>query len=121
MLLDLKPATAILVNNYDLHPDPLPGTPIAQSRLISTNLAEDEAELSIELIERGDVVKVLPGAKVPTDGRIVRGHTAIDESIITGEPVPVSKTVGDVLIGGTINQNGMAPCHVLRMLERSNV
>jgi Cu+-exporting ATPase len=54
----------------------------------------------------GDVLRVLPGERVPVDGEIVSGRSAVDESMLTGEPVPVSKTVGDKVIGGTVNQTG---------------
>lgn len=66
-----------------------------------------ERVLETSLIEIDDVLKVLPGDRIPTDGMIVRGKSAIDESMLTGEPLPVDKTEGDEVIGGTVNQNGM--------------
>ena len=57
-------------------------------------------------IHKGDILRVKPGEKVPTDGVVVSGHTAVDESMITGESLPVSKTVNDGVIGGTVNQTG---------------
>ena len=65
-----------------------------------------EIEMDIDLVEIGDIVIVKPGEKVPVDGTIVDGATRIDESMITGEPISVKKKVGDIVIGGTINQNG---------------
>ncbi|MCI0636835.1 MAG: heavy metal translocating P-type ATPase [Actinobacteria bacterium] len=65
-----------------------------------------ERELPIEDVELGDIVVVRPGEKVPVDGEIVDGRSSIDESMITGEPIPVTKGPGETLIGATINQTG---------------
>ncbi|ENN88607.1 heavy metal translocating P-type ATPase Metabolism [Rhizobium freirei PRF 81] len=63
-------------------------------------------DLPIGLVVAGDIVEVRPGERVPVDGELVEGESYVDESMITGEPVPVSKTVGSGLVGGTVNQNG---------------
>jgi P-type Cu+ transporter len=65
-----------------------------------------ERELSIEEIREGDVVRVRPGERVPTDGRVISGRSSVDESMITGEPLPVEKTAEDRVTGGTLNQRG---------------
>ncbi|WP_418603497.1 heavy metal translocating P-type ATPase [Hwangdonia sp.] len=65
---------------------------------------EDE-EVSIDNIELGDILKVKPGDKIPVDGSITEGETTIDESMITGEPIPVNKSVDDKVSSGTINGN----------------
>jgi len=57
-------------------------------------------------VEVGDVIILKPGDRVPVDGRIVEGETAIDESLVTGESLPVAKKAGDTVIGGSINQSG---------------
>ncbi|MCM3676397.1 heavy metal translocating P-type ATPase [Peribacillus simplex] len=65
-----------------------------------------ELNLPIEEVIAGDIVFVKPGEKVPVDGEIFEGRSALDESMITGESIPVDKTVGDSVIGSTINKNG---------------
>jgi len=65
-----------------------------------------EAEVPIEEVRAGDMVLVRPGEKIPVDGTIASGSSYVDESMITGEPVPVAKQAGDKVIGATINQNG---------------
>ena len=65
----------------------------------------EEVEVSIDKIELNDILKVKPGEKIPVDGVITEGTTTIDESMITGEPIPVNKTVGDKASSGTINGN----------------
>ncbi|MGB9986254.1 heavy metal translocating P-type ATPase [Salarchaeum japonicum] len=75
----------------------------------ATRVREDgsEEEISVDDIEVGDRLKVRPGEKVPTDGVVVDGESAVDESMVTGESVPVSKEPGDEVIGSTINENGV--------------
>ena len=65
-----------------------------------------EKEVLIENLKVGDIVIVKPGEKIAVDGRIVEGATSIDESMLTGESLPVSKKVGDKVVGGSINKNG---------------
>jgi Cu+-exporting ATPase len=65
-----------------------------------------EEEIPVDAIEKGDLVRVRPGEKVPVDGVIVEGQSNIDESMITGEPMPVSKCAGDKVVGATVNQTG---------------
>ena len=65
----------------------------------------EEVEVSIDKIELNDILKVKPGDKIPVDGVITEGHTTIDESMITGEPIPINKTNGDNVSSGTINGN----------------
>jgi len=66
-----------------------------------------EREVPVEEIAAGDRLKVRPGAKVPTDGVVVDGTSAVDESMVTGESVPVEKGEGDEVVGSTVNQNGV--------------
>ncbi len=65
-----------------------------------------ETEVPLEQVHAGETLRVRPGDKIPVDGTITDGKSAIDESMITGEPMPVSKVVGDSVIGGTVNQTG---------------
>lgn len=67
----------------------------------------EEVVIPVEDVEVGDIVLVKPGAKIPVDGVVVEGRSTVDESMITGESVPVKKEVGDKVIGATINKNGM--------------
>jgi Cu+-exporting ATPase len=64
------------------------------------------AEVPIEDVRRGDVLQIRPGERIPVDGVIREGTSAVDESMITGEPLPVEKTKGALLVGGTVNGNG---------------
>ncbi|SDD22077.1 Cu+-exporting ATPase [Sanguibacter gelidistatuariae] len=65
-----------------------------------------EADIPIEEVVTGDVVVVRPGEKLPVDGEVLEGRSAVDEAMVTGEPIPVTKTTGDTVIGATINQTG---------------
>lgn len=65
-----------------------------------------ELEVALEEVVVGDIIMVKPGEKVPVDGEIIEGRSALDESMLTGESVPVDKTIGDFVIGATINKNG---------------
>ncbi|HEY8504991.1 MAG TPA: heavy metal translocating P-type ATPase, partial [Gemmataceae bacterium] len=65
-----------------------------------------EEDVPIETIQPGDRLRVRPGERVPADGVVLEGHSAIDESMVTGEPIPVEKTVGSKVIAGTLNGSG---------------
>src|SRR4029079_14080717 len=65
-----------------------------------------EKDVSIGDVRVGDVCRVRPGERVPVDGIVVEGHSAIDESMVTGEPIPVEKRSGDAVTGGTVNAGG---------------
>ena len=76
-----------------------------------------ETEVPIENVQKGDIYIVRPGEQISVDGVIIDGHTAVDESALTGESIPVDKTVGDKVSGGTINQSGFIKCEALRVGE----
>ncbi len=83
----------------------------------TARLVEDgnERDVPLESIQTGATLRVRPGGKVPVDGNILEGQSSLDESMITGEPMPVSKTVGDPVTGGTLNTTGsfiMTASHV---------
>ncbi len=75
---------------------------------------DEEKEVDIQKIEPGDILLVKPGEKIPADGTIIEGETSIDESMATGEPIPVSKKPGDEVIGATVNQNGLIKMETTR-------
>jgi Cu+-exporting ATPase len=65
-----------------------------------------ESDVPIEEVQRGDLLRVRPGEKVPVDGVVVTGHSSVDESMVSGEPVPVEKRDGDAVTGATVNGTG---------------
>ena len=77
---------------------------LAPNKAIKVVNGED-IEVSIDQIKIGDILRVKPGDKIPVDGTITQGNSSIDESMITGEPIPVEKSEGDVVSSGTINGN----------------
>jgi len=94
-LLDLQPATARLIRDGQ------------------------EVEVSIEAVQPGDRVRVRPGESIPVDGRVVDGASGVDESLVTGESMPVEKGVGDEVIGGSLNQSGTLVVEVTKVGEES--
>lgn len=68
---------------------------------------KQEVEIDISEVQIGDIIIVRPGEKIPTDGVVVRGESAVDESMITGESLPVDKSKGNPVIGATVNQDGI--------------
>jgi Cu+-exporting ATPase len=73
------------------------------ARIIKNNATID---VPIEQVLVGDIIVVRPGEKIPVDGEIIKGHSSVDESMITGESIPVEKNIGDTVIGATINKHG---------------
>ncbi len=66
----------------------------------------EEREVPLDQVQHGDQLRVRPGEKVPVDGRVIEGKTSVDESMLTGEPMPVEKASGDQISGGTVNGTG---------------
>lgn len=65
-----------------------------------------EQEIPLEKVRPEDTLRVRPGEKIPVDGKVIEGRSSVDESMITGEPIPVEKVQGDKVVGGTVNQTG---------------
>lgn len=76
---------------------------------------DNEIEIPIEDVQMSDIVVVKPGEKIPADGEVVSGESYVDESAITGEPIPVIKNTGKTVVGGTINQNGIIRFKALKI------
>lgn len=76
-----------------------------------------ETEVPVEHVQKGDIFVVRPGEQISVDGVIIDGTTAVDESALTGESIPVDKGAGDRVSGGTINQSGFIKCEALRVGE----
>jgi Cu+-exporting ATPase len=70
------------------------------------SMSGEEEDVPIEVIQPGDRLRIRPGEKVPVDGRVIEGHSSVDESMVTGEPVPVEKQADDKVVGGTVNGTG---------------
>lgn len=91
-LLDLRPRTAKVLRSGKNSPG---------------QVYEEEVEIPVEEIKEGDILVVRPGESIPTDGIITVGSSTLDESAITGESIPIDKSTGDEVIGGTINKTGL--------------
>lgn len=92
-LMDLSPKTAIIIQNGE------------------------EKEIPASQIKKGDIFIVKPGGAIPADGVIIEGHCAVNESALTGESIPVDKTVGDSVSAATINQSGYVRCEATKVGE----
>jgi len=90
-LMDLSPKTAVVIRE------------------------ETEREISLAQVVQGDLVVVRPGESIPVDGEVQEGESAVDESMLTGEPIPVDKHPGDTVVGGTLNQQGLLKFRATRV------
>lgn len=97
-LMDLQPESATLVRSAGEHEDDSSSSSFKEAK---------ERQIPLALLERGDVVKVVPGGKIPADGVVVSGSSTVDESMITGESVPLVKLKDSYVIGSTVNKNGL--------------
>lgn len=100
-LMNMQPRTAILLEGAGKH--------------------ATERNIDASLLQRGDIMKVLPGSQIPTDGEVVAGHSSVDESMLTGEPLPVEREVGDPVVGGTVNQLGTLHVRVTRVVQEATL
>lgn len=96
-LIELTPKTAVVIRNTK------------------------EIEISLEQIVEGDIIVIKPGTSIPVDGIIIEGSTTIDQSSITGESIPAYKTIGDNVISGTINKNGVINIKATKVGENTTL
>ncbi len=94
-LMDLQPATARVVRNGQ------------------------EQQIPVEQVRVGDMVRIRPGESIPVDGEVIEGASAVDQSLVTGESIPVDKAVGDTIIGGSLNQTGTLLVRTTKVGEES--
>ena len=104
LLLGLAPKTARIVRSP--HPNPLPEGEGAIESLREFLRNSSEEDIPMEQVQPNDVLRVRPGEKVPVDGVVLEGTSSLDESMVTGESIPVEKTAGARLIGATVNGTG---------------
>lgn len=96
-------------------------TPMTGRRILSDPSGILEEIIPVEQIREGDILRILPGETIPVDGEIAEGNTSIDQSIITGESLPVDKSVGDQVFCGTINRFGSIEIVTARVGEDSSL
>ncbi len=97
--------------------DAVRGLVALQPRTARRLRGDVEEEVSVESIGLGDLLVVRPGERIPTDGEVVRGASAVDESMLTGESLPVEKAAGATVFGGTLNQSGAVTFRVNKLGE----
>ncbi|KAJ3102894.1 hypothetical protein HDU97_000207 [Phlyctochytrium planicorne] len=101
-LMSLAPTQAIILVPADFASSPVNTLP---SAFPPVNMVEKT--IPAELLQQGDIIKVIPGERLPSDGVVEHGHSSLDESMITGESIPVEKSKGESVIAGTLNQTGL--------------
>jgi Cu+-exporting ATPase len=112
-LMSLKPTTAILLT---FKANPADGmSPTVKQNDVT------EQEIDANLLEKNDIVKVLRGTKIPADGVVVSGDGSVDEAMLTGESMPVTKQTGDNVIGSTVLLEGMLHVRVTHVGEESTL
>ena len=124
-LMSLAPKTAVLlVQKKEIKFDGMSQSERAdeQAEGSKNNKLHDfenyiEKEVPIDQVKKGDLFVVRPGESIPVDGRVMEGHSAVNESALTGESIPVDKEAGDMVYGATINQSGFIRCEATKVGE----
>ncbi|EGV65974.1 Cu(2+)-transporting P-type ATPase [Yamadazyma tenuis] len=122
-LISLTPGNCVIVSDIPKYESYLQS--LRQEKAGETKLEEGEnfptKTIEIDLVQKNDIAIVLPGAKVPADGEIIFGDSEIDESLLTGESLPVYKKVGDKVIGGSVNGPGLLHVQVTKIGKNSQL
>jgi Cu+-exporting ATPase len=82
---------------------------------------KSEVEIPVSLLRLDDILRIRPGERIPIDGTVTDGHSSVDESLLTGEPLPVKKETGDSVTGGTMNKSGTFTLRVTRLGEETTL
>lgn len=117
-LLSLTPTNCTIVTDTDRYFEILKSS---KDKLAINDSLFTTKEIGVDLVQVGDVAVISPGDKIPADGRILMGVTEIDESFITGETLPVFKSIGDEVIGGSVNGSGLIHIRVLHTGKSSQL
>ena len=86
-----------------------------QPKMATVIRNDEETEIPVEEVQIKDIILIKPGAKIPVDGTIIEGHSTVDEAMITGESIPVEKSVNDEVIGATINKTGVLTIKAIKV------
>lgn len=112
-LMDLAPKSALLLTPRPPEPSP--------SSSSSSHPQYEEEMIPVELVQTGDLLKVVRGAQVPADGVVVTGTGFVDEALVTGESLPVTKRPGDLVVGGSVSTEGLFAMRVTGIGEDSTL
>ena len=103
--LDLRFFQFLYFDNFDRNPIQL-NKQLEIVNLYKDGVVQSSEIININLVETADVIQVKPGEKIPVDGRVLAGKSSCDEAFITGESMPVRKSIGDSVFAGSVNENG---------------
>lgn len=126
-LLSLTPSSCIIVTDFEKYNNYIKFLKQEKLELKQSSLSSEEDQayptksIEIDLIQLNDITIILPGSKIPADGEVIFGDSEVDESLLTGESLPIYKKVGDLVIGGSINGPGLLHVRVSRCGKNSQL